>query len=90
MALDGYIGACSDNDKLNALGLQLLMNGDVKAFNKLREDNPDYTPDLSGVDSLHYLNEVNLSMANLEGARLRGAQLRGEGGCVIYRDPFND
>ncbi len=43
-----------------------LLTTDIKAFNKYREDNPDWIPDISGVD----MWDVNLRGANLRGINL--------------------
>jgi len=73
--------------------MKLLQAGKVQEFNKYRKDNPDFIPDLSGVDLLAadltnadftnadfyhaVLHGVNFKGADLTGADLAGADLLG-------------
>jgi uncharacterized protein YjbI with pentapeptide repeats len=65
--------------------IELLQAGKVQEFNQFRADNPDFIPDLRGIDL--YLNKrtvkyaklkgINFKDALLQGSNLQGAKLQG-------------
>ncbi|MFA6305949.1 MAG: pentapeptide repeat-containing protein [Candidatus Gracilibacteria bacterium] len=86
--LGEVMGAVREGE-LNDLGVGFLKALNVEGFNKLREDNPDWTPNFKGIRdfTLKILRGVNLEGADLtrcdfsgtdlSGANLKGAKLMG-------------
>lgn len=72
--------------------IELLQAGKVQEFNQFRADNPDFIPDLRGIDlyvgrgSKHAkLKGINFKDALLQDSNLQGAQLQGSNlqGCNL-------
>ncbi|MEK7171941.1 MAG: pentapeptide repeat-containing protein [Patescibacteria group bacterium] len=64
----------SFKQQLNFQGFTLLKAGEVRKFNMLRDENPTWYPDFSGVNNFFDVG-VNLSGINLNGVNLSGANL---------------